>query len=125
MTFLGICIITDDVVSLSEFYINVLQATADVNDVHTEIIIKGAALSIYSRSAAEKDMSFNFEKYSGNGKVTLNFNVDDVDLEYERLKALGVEFITTPTTYPWGNRAVHFRDADGNIVGFSSFWKIN
>ena len=41
-----------------------------------------------------------------------------VDAEYERLKALGVEFVKLPKTHPWGSRSFWFRDLDGNIVDF-------
>jgi catechol 2,3-dioxygenase-like lactoylglutathione lyase family enzyme len=46
------------------------------------------------------------------------FEVEDVDAEYERLKALDVEFVMLPTTHPWGARSFWFRDPDGNIVDF-------
>jgi hypothetical protein len=28
------------------------------------------------------------------------------------------DFITEPTTMPWGNRSLLFRDPDGNLVNF-------
>jgi catechol 2,3-dioxygenase-like lactoylglutathione lyase family enzyme len=46
--------------------------------------------------------------------------VEDVDTQYERLKALGVTLIKLPATYPWGARSVWFRDPDGNIIDFYS-----
>lgn len=51
---------------------------------------------------------------------TFGFNVENVDDEFERLKSLNmdIEFVAVPTTYPWGSRAMHFRDPDGNIVCF-------
>jgi catechol 2,3-dioxygenase-like lactoylglutathione lyase family enzyme len=55
---------------------------------------------------------------AGCGGFTPAFEVKDVDAEYERLKVLKAEFVKLPTTYPWGNRAVWFRDPDGNIVDF-------
>ena len=118
MNFDGVTLITEDVVALSEFYSQVLQAESEGGEVHAEIKTQGAGLVIYARSAAERDMGFCFEEHNGVGKMTLSFTVEDVDAEYERLQAIGVTFETQPTTYPWGNRAVHFRDPDGNIVGF-------
>ena len=41
----------------------------------------------------------------------LEFAVDDVDAEYER----------PPGTYPWGYRAIGFRDPDGNNIDFTAY----
>ena len=118
----GICLITEDVQKLSEFYQTVLQTKADINNVHVEITVDGGGITIYSKSAAEEDMGFNFSKYHGTGMTKFTFYVEDVDAEYERLQSLklSIEFIAVPTTYPWGARAMHFRDLDGNIVCFAN-----
>lgn len=120
----GICLITENVRKLSEFYEKVLQTKIDdMNDIHVEIGVEGGGVTIYSKSAAENDMGFNFVKYHGTGMVKFAFGVDDVDAEYERLKLLDldIEFIAIPTTYPWGSRSMHFRDLDGNIVCFGNW----
>lgn len=52
----------------------------------------------------------------------LCFTVEDIDQEYQRLKALGVNFLSAPQTFDsrrYGlgkSRAVYFRDPDGNIL---------
>ena len=51
-----------------------------------------------------------------NRSAIIEFLVDDVDVEYERLRAHVGEVVTAPTTMPWGNRALLFRDPDGNLV---------
>lgn len=119
MKFQDICIITENVSKLARFYEAVLNAKADGDDIHS--VVDG--LAIYSKKAAETDMAFDFSKYWGSGNFTIGYAVDDVDKEYERLKSLNVEFISSPTTWPWGARSVHFRDPDGNIVCFRSFPK--
>ena len=48
--------------------------------------------------------------------MIIEFQVDDVDKEYERLKTLVSEWAQEPTTMPWGNRSILFRDPDGNLV---------
>lgn len=55
---------------------------------------------------------------SGCGRYTLEFEVEDLDKEYERLKAIDVVFVKLPTTQTWGRRSVWFRDPDGNIINF-------
>jgi len=49
--------------------------------------------------------------------------VDDVDREYEELKAKGVDFIKPPTTQPWGQRIAYFEDPEGNLWEISHFPK--
>lgn len=49
--------------------------------------------------------------------------VDDVDREYEGLKAKGVHFVKPPTTQPWGQRIAYFEDPEGNLWEISHFRK--
>ena len=116
----GICLITDDVCRLAEFYRDILQTEADINDIHVNIAVTGGGLTIYSKSAAESDMGFEFRACHGAGMAKFSFVVDDVDAEYARLAALDadIEFLAVPTTYPWGARSMHFQDPDGHIVCF-------
>lgn len=55
-----------------------------------------------------------------NRTAILEFLVEDVDAEWARLQPvladLGSEVVTEPTTMPWGNRAMLFRDPDGTLV---------
>jgi len=50
--------------------------------------------------------------------VIIEFRVDDVDKEYEKLKTLVSDVVKEPTTQPWGNRSMLFRDPDGNLINF-------
>ncbi len=119
MKFTGISIITENVGKLAKFYAEILKTEAEENDIHSVIETDGVGLVIYSKSAAERDMGFDFSRHWGSGNITLQFMVDDVDAEYERIKAMGVEFVAEPTTHPWGSRAMQFRDLDGNIITFA------
>lgn len=49
--------------------------------------------------------------------------LEDVDKEFERLRAMGVRFVTTPTTQPWGQRIAYFEDPEGNLWEISHFKK--
>ncbi|BFH62565.1 VOC family protein [Paenibacillus azoreducens] len=120
MYFSDVCLITEDVTTLTKFYEVILHAKAEGDYVHAIIYTEGTGLTIYSKKAAESDMKFDFSSFWGSGNITLSFDVDDIDVEYERLKAFDVKFVTVPTTYPWGVRSVHFRDPDGNIICFRS-----
>ena len=50
--------------------------------------------------------------------MIIEFLVDDVDAVYEKLTGLVDDFVNQPTTMPWGNRSLLFRDPDGNLVNF-------
>jgi uncharacterized glyoxalase superfamily protein PhnB len=52
-----------------------------------------------------------------NHTAILEFRVADVDAEFTRLEALiHHTLVQPPTTMPWGNRSLLFRDPDGNLV---------
>lgn len=53
-----------------------------------------------------------------NRSVIFEFRVDDVDAAYERVKGLLGTVVQAPTTMPWGNRSLLFRDPDGNLVNW-------
>jgi len=114
--FLGICLLTNDVLALTEFYKKALGVEAEGNKVHAELKTEGASISIFSREGMEQ-MAPNCMRGAGCGSYTIGFKVKDVDAEYRRLKTLGVKFILPPTDQ-WGYRTMFFRDPDGNIVNF-------
>ena len=58
-------------------------------------------------------------KPATNRSVIIEFLVDDVEKDYERLKdVLNGKLVQEPTTMPWGNRSLLFRDPDENLVNF-------
>ena len=119
MEFVGISLITKNVPALAEFYTKVLGIKAEGNDVHVELKTEGTALAIFSVEGMER-LAPNSMRGAGNGSFTIAFRVEDVDVEYERLKELDVEFVKLPTTHPWGMRSLWFRDIDNNIISFMS-----
>ena len=50
--------------------------------------------------------------------VLIEFLVDDVDAVHRNLTGFVADVVTEPTTMPWGNRSLLFRDPDGNLVNF-------
>ena len=65
----------------------------------------------------------HYEAPEGSGhkdSVVLCIPCEDVDIEFERLKALGVEFMGEPVTIEkWYMRCVYLRDPEGNIIELS------
>ncbi len=51
----------------------------------------------------------------------LEFEVGDVDKEYERMLAAGIEISDSPVTYPWKWRAFAVKDPDGNNLDFVQY----
>jgi catechol 2,3-dioxygenase-like lactoylglutathione lyase family enzyme len=113
----SVCLITHDVPGLRAFYQSVLDGAAEGDDVFTTFSTPGAALTLFSTHGLE-DMVPGLMAGSGAGNSFLEFEVEDVDQDYERLKALSVKVVKPPTTQPWGVRSVWFRDPDGNLVNF-------
>ena len=101
MRFNGICIVTENVPRLCAFYRKILKLEPEGANVFDIIPTDGAELSIYSSERTEK-MAPGCLKGAGNGSYTIEFEVEDVDEEFERLKAVNVEIVKPPTTQPWG-----------------------
>jgi len=57
------------------------------------------------------------------GAVHFGFEVADIDAEYERMKAAGVEFLSAPVEVDYteyaGSRWCYFRDPDGHLLEIS------
>ena len=117
MKFSGICLITEDVSALAGFYERIFNCQAEGDQAHAEIKIGGVEITIFSKAGMERLAPGSME-HAGYGSFTMGFAVDDVDAEYKRLSALGVEIVKNPTTHPWGCRSLWFRDPDGNLIDF-------
>ena len=50
--------------------------------------------------------------------MIIEFLVDDVDGMHQNLAGFVEDVVQEPTTMPWGNRSLLFRDPDGNLVNF-------
>lgn len=48
--------------------------------------------------------------------LLLAFTVDDIDAEYERVRAEGVEIVTPIETEPWGERYFQAIDPNGIVI---------
>ncbi|EHQ26721.1 VOC family protein [Mucilaginibacter paludis] len=57
-------------------------------------------------------------KPASNHSVIIEFRVANVDDEFERIRDFIKDIVQVPTTMPWGNRSLLFRDPDGNLINF-------
>lgn len=116
MRFVSTRIITADVNRLVTFYEMVTGAAAVWgNELFAEIPTSIGTLAIGSDKTVPLFGQGSAEP-AANRTAILEFIVDDVDAEYDRLREQLSEVVTEPTTMPWGNRALLFRDPDGNLV---------
>jgi predicted enzyme related to lactoylglutathione lyase len=116
MNFISTRIITADVKRLAEFY-ELVTGVAAVwgNELFAEIPTPIGTLAIGSDKTVPL-FGVGSAEPAANRSAILEFIVEDVDAEYQRLRDHLGEVVTEPTTMPWGNRALLFRDPDGNLV---------
>jgi predicted enzyme related to lactoylglutathione lyase len=116
MNFISTRIITADVKRLVEFY-ELVTGVAAVwgNELFAEIPTSVGTLAIGSDKTVPL-FGVGSAEPGANRSAILEFIVADVDAEYQRLRAHLDDVVTEPTTMPWGNRALLFRDPDGNLV---------
>jgi predicted enzyme related to lactoylglutathione lyase len=116
MKFISTRMITADVNRLVAFYEMVTGISAVWgNNLFAEIPTPNGTLAIGSDKTVPLFGAGSAEP-AANRSAILEFIVEDVDAEYQRLRERVVEVVTEPTTMPWGNRALLFRDPDGNLV---------
>ncbi len=114
--FISTRIITADVNRLVDFYEMVTEVSAVWgNERFAEIPTPVGALAIGSDKTVPLFGDGSAEP-AANRSAILEFIVEDVDAEYERLRGRVGEVVTEPTTTPGGNRALLFRDPDGNLI---------
>lgn len=116
MRLVSIRVITADVKRMVAFYEMVTGVAAIWgNELFAEIPTPVGTLAIGSDKTVALFGAGSAEA-AANRTAIVEFIVDDVDAEYARLRELISDVVTEPTTMPWGNRALLFRDPDGNLV---------
>ena len=116
MKFISTRIITADVRGLVEFYEMVSGISAVWgNELFAEIPTPVGTLALGSDKTVPLFGEGSAEP-AANRSAIVEFIVEDVDAEYRRLREHLADVVTQPTTMPWGNCALLFRDPDGNLV---------
>ena len=118
MDFVSIRVITEDVARLAGFYekatgVEPTWYTEDFAELRTD----HATLAIGSTRTVPL-FAPGAARPADNHTVIIEFLVDDVDGMHQNLAGFVENVVQEPTTMPWGNRSLLFRDPDGNLVNF-------
>lgn len=106
-----VCLLTQDVPRLADFYRNLLCLEgSDSDPVHQTLLAEEPMLTIMQSGKGSPEQN-----------IALAFTVDDIDKAYQKVLALGAEIVEGPARRPWGAVNMSFRDPDGNTVYFRSF----
>ena len=111
-------IVTNDVPALTRFYSELTGMTPSIlNDAYVEFQATGSSLSISSQATMDT-YGARATTPRANRSIVLDFEVDDVDREFSRVREMPCEIVLQPTNQPWGNRSMMFRDPEGNLINF-------
>jgi catechol 2,3-dioxygenase-like lactoylglutathione lyase family enzyme len=117
MDFVSTRIITDDVKGLVRFYERLGLTATWLADEFAELDSPSCKLAIGS-SRTMNQFFAGAAVGASNRSVILEFRVCDADEEYRKLQQIEARIEQAPTTQPWGNRSLLFRDPDGNLINF-------
>ncbi|MBQ0999533.1 VOC family protein [Streptomyces sp. RK62] len=118
MEFVSVRMITADVPRLVAFYERALGMPATwATEEFAELRTPGAALAIAGTGTVPL-FAPDSARPAANQSVIVEFLVDDVDRVHQDLTGFVSDVVAGPTTMPWGNRSLLFRDPDGTLVNF-------
>ena len=119
MNLVSIRIITADVQRLVKFYAELTGTSLTLfTEDFAELKTPSGTLAIGSTRTLQL-FGGDIARAADNHSAIIEFRVADVDAEYRKVADLvGNSLVQAPTTMPWGNRSLLFRDPDGNLVNF-------
>lgn len=121
----NICVLTDNVARLYMFYSKVLQINTKMeNTNYVEFKVGNCNLALFNVKC-HNEMELEPVQRILNTNMLIEIEVDNLDMEYERLKKLKIQWCKHLTTQPWGTRSIYFFDPDGNVVNFFEKLKKN
>lgn len=115
MKFASTRLIAADIKGMVAFYEMVTGLPADrLAPVFAEIVTPVATLAIGSAETVALWKEGSAEP-GANRTASIEFQVEDIDADYERLKDK-VQLVHELKTMPWGNKTFQFRDPEGTAV---------
>jgi len=120
MKFASVRLVTHEFERLVAFY----QKLSGVEPIHladgfAEIRFEGVVLAI---SAEHLIRLYNAgaARAAANQSAILEFQVDDVEAVFSRMRDAGASVVMPVTLMPWGNTSLLLRDPDGSLVNVFS-----
>ena len=120
MDFISVRIITGDIARLVGFYERVTGVPANWSGEDFAELSTGRATLAIGSTRTVPLFAPGAARPADNHTVIIEFLVDDVDRVHKNLAGFVEDFVNEPTTMPWGNRSLLFRDPDGNLINFFS-----
>ncbi len=111
----------ENVEKMVRFYCDILGFETDWDGgPFASFKVKDGGLFMFDRKQFAKDMDQPYVPPQGYN-LTMEICIDvptkeDVDREYARLMALGVNSVQEPETQPWGQRNFWITDPEGNYI---------
>jgi lactoylglutathione lyase len=115
-----------DIAKMVAFYRDILGFEAEWDGgPFARFKVNDGGLFMFDRKQFAEDMHQPYIAPQGyNQSMEIGLDVPtmaDVDREYARLMALGVNSVLEPTTQPWGQRNFWISDPEGNYIEVGSF----
>ncbi|HXQ94370.1 MAG TPA: VOC family protein [Thermoplasmata archaeon] len=102
------------------FYTKTLGLTpvfGDGTPPYAEVGDKTHFVGLFSRAEMNGELGPPIAAPRPDNRISLVFEVPNVDASHGHLVRLGIEILAGPTDRPaWGLRTVHLRDPDGNLI---------
>lgn len=124
----GVILFVEDIEKMVSFYKNIMEFDTDWDGgLWAEFKTKSGPLSLamYDRKNFAKAVGESYYPPKGIN-LTMEIGIwlpkfSDVDIEYERLIALGIKSFTgKPETFPFGIRTFYIADPEGNLLEIGS-----
>ena len=110
-------IVTQDVGRLAKFYEKITGITSVGSEDYREFKTSSGAFAVSCQEKMNRHGAAATLPAS-NRSTVLDFEVNDIEAEHNRLREIVDQFVMEPTNQPWGNRSMLFRDPDGNLINF-------
>jgi uncharacterized glyoxalase superfamily protein PhnB len=110
-------LVTTDVAAIARFYAALVDTAVVTNDYYVEIATPAQRIGV-SRVHYSDVTEGSCGPPDGveRGAVILDFAVDDLDAEHDRIWGLDVDWLMMPTLQPWGRRSMMLRDPEGHLI---------
>jgi lactoylglutathione lyase len=116
----------ENIETMVKFYRDILGFETDWTEgSFASFKVNDGGLFMFDRKQFSQSMNQPYSPPRGyNTTMEIGIGVsthEDVDKEYERLTALGIQSLTgEPVTQPWGQRNFFFADPEGNYIEIGS-----